>query len=512
MNDHGKTPILTRREFLKLSLLAGSTQLLPSGLAPSQTPPNILIVLFDSWTSSNLDIFGYPRSTMPNLSRLADRAIVYHNHYAGGNFTTPGTASLLTGTSPQTHRALSGNSRVIPSLANQNLFSLFASTGYHTIGYSHNNYANTLLYQFSEHLGEHIPRHSLFLNKSFLLNMLLDKDYDTAFLSQDQILVDTPANSLLLSKLYNLIHARNIDRILKDYKELFPAGVPDAGKGNYYLLEDAVDFIQANASIFTAPYLAYFHLIPPHSPYRPRRDFFDAFKKDGAEFPDKPEHLLTEQYTRKQMLDLRQRYDEFLLYVDAEIQRLIDSLQVSGALENTVLVLTSDHGEMFERGIVRHGKATLHEPVIRIPLFIFMPGQHTRIDITQTTSALDVLPTLLEIAGQPFPAAVEGAVLPPFAKTPLPAQRPFFIVHAPQTRQNQAVSDGTSMILKEGDKLTRYSGYPQLAPDSPLYEMYNLAEDPQEMSDLYTPENSRAVELIEELENMLAETNRPYED
>jgi hypothetical protein len=62
-----------------------------------------LIVVFDAWSAANISPFGYERQPTPNLARLAEKAIVYHQHYAGGHFTTPGAASLLTGLLPWEH-------------------------------------------------------------------------------------------------------------------------------------------------------------------------------------------------------------------------------------------------------------------------------------------------------------------------------------------------------------------------------------------------------------------------
>ncbi|MDH5646998.1 MAG: sulfatase-like hydrolase/transferase, partial [Candidatus Heimdallarchaeota archaeon] len=87
---------------------------------------NILIIVFDTLSAENISLYGYARETMPNLSRIADRATVYHQHYAGGPFTTPGTASLLTGTYPWTHRAFGIQGKVIDKFIDKNIFSLFS--------------------------------------------------------------------------------------------------------------------------------------------------------------------------------------------------------------------------------------------------------------------------------------------------------------------------------------------------------------------------------------------------
>lgn len=92
-----------RRDFLKLLALLPPSLLLPQVIqqplraAADPMAKNVLIIVFDTLSAANISAYGYPRATMPNLARIAERATVYHNHYSGGNFTTPGTSSLLTG-------------------------------------------------------------------------------------------------------------------------------------------------------------------------------------------------------------------------------------------------------------------------------------------------------------------------------------------------------------------------------------------------------------------------------
>ena len=144
---------LSRREFLKLSSLFLVSLRAPSLFAKPRTLvqyselQNILIVLFDTLSSSNISLLGYPRITTPNLERIADRAIVYHNHIAGGSWTYPGTASLLTGVYPWTHFAYRKGDPIISPYAENNLFSLFED--HYRIAYTHNPMAERILEQLA---------------------------------------------------------------------------------------------------------------------------------------------------------------------------------------------------------------------------------------------------------------------------------------------------------------------------------------------------------------------------
>lgn len=87
---------LNRREIIKLFSLLPFTYFLPPQaqksfyINPESKQKNILILVFDALSASNVPLYGYPRNTTPKLLEIANQAIVYHNHFSGGNYTTPG--------------------------------------------------------------------------------------------------------------------------------------------------------------------------------------------------------------------------------------------------------------------------------------------------------------------------------------------------------------------------------------------------------------------------------------
>ncbi len=117
--------------------------------------PNILVIVFDALSATNVSLYGYPRETTPNLSRFAEQATVYNRHYAGGSFTSPGTASILTGTYPWTNRAFHLYGTVARDFEQKNLFHGFSEDGYHRIVFTHNDLAAMLLYQFGDDIEFH---------------------------------------------------------------------------------------------------------------------------------------------------------------------------------------------------------------------------------------------------------------------------------------------------------------------------------------------------------------------
>ncbi len=504
---------LDRREFLKLAGLASLSHALPRFVMAPGTPQpspgkkNILLVVFDALSSNNIPFYGYPRQTMPNLAELADRAVVYHNHFAAGNFTTPGTASLLTGTLPWTHRAFNYNGTVDGSYLSRNIFHAFQD--HYRLAYSHNPLVNTLFDQFLADLDDYIPRETLFLANDGLIQALFKRDEDIASLSWTRTIKrkeEGYAYSLYLSRLYEGYRESKIANL----KPLFPRGLPNISGDNYFLLEQAVDSIGGQLSAIPQPFFAYIHFLPPHFPYKTHRDFYGRFANDGFKPVQKPVDLFTQEKSPDNLLKWRTWYDEYILYADREFGRLFNILESSGRLENTWILFTSDHGEMFERGISGHTTPVLHQPVIRIPLLIFEPGRQVGTQVYTPTSAIDVLPTLLHLSGQEIPDWVEGLVLPPFTQTGPALERSLYALQARNNGKYAPLSQASSMLLKGRHKIVYYFGYDQLGEKGNRVELYDLEADPEELDDLYASQPGTGTQLLDELKSKLAEVDRPY--
>ncbi len=470
------------------------------------TPKNVLVIVFDAFSAYNIPVYGYPRATTPNIARLAKRAIVYHNHFAGGNYTTPGTASLLTGTLPWTHRAFQPRSQVADAFVTRNIFG--ALPNHYRIAYTHNGWANVFLEQFSQEIDELIPREQLMIKSiDTPIEQMFKNDEDIASVSliRDLKIKDEgQAYSLFLSHLYESLQERKDQKL----EALFPRGIPSATLINRFRLEDAVDYITGRLTVIPQPFAGYFHFLPPHEPYSTSVEFYNYFKGDGFKPDEKPIDVLA-RFPIKHTDRRREDYDEFILYCDREFNRLFNYLESSGILDNTWLILTSDHGEMFERGVVGHSTDVLYQPVIRVPLMIFEPGRKTGMDIFETTSAVDVLPSLTHLTGQPMPDWTEGVVLPPFAPTDQTLNRNVYVIRANNNAQYAPFTQASTILVKENYKLHYYFGYNEVPPDG-LIRLFDIKEDPQELNDLYPAKKETAMELLSEMKAKLDEVNKPY--
>jgi len=508
---------LNKRDFLKLlaalppSIYFSKPFRHPDLLLQNPDAKNVLIIVFDTLSAKNISLYGYPRETMPNLARIAEKGTVYHNHFAGGNWTVPGTASLLTGTYPWTHRAFNDEYRtILEGRERNNIFHFFDQ--YYRIGYSHNSNLYPFFDQFSPDLEQIKSRKDLFISNVLALHELFPHDNDIAPISWDRMMTEAE-KGYTYSLFFAPFYQRYSQKIVDDLRDDFPRGVPRTGADNYFLLEDGMNWLMSQAGTFPRPFLGYFHFLPPHRPYNPRREFVNVFSNDYYVEKPKPGLYAGNEgkppNLRYQGVQ-RQFYDEFILYADSELGRLYDSLEQSGILENTWLIFTSDHGEMCERGVFGHRTPVLYQPVIHIPLVILEPGQTKRQDIFTPTSAVDVLPTLLKITGQEIPGWAEGTVLPPFADTAPNPERNLYALEATNSEAHGVLNPATAMLVKDRYKLTYYFGYGQLKKTGPLFELYDLENDPEELNNIHDVNSEISQELQNEMLAKIEEVDKPY--
>jgi len=504
---------ISRRAFLKLAALSAAVPFVAQLPASpyklslgADSPPNIILVLFDALSAKNLSIYGYERRTTPNLERLASRSLVFHRHYSAGNFTTPSTASLFTSVYPWTHRAFSLSGLISPGILPNNLFGLLHNT-HHQAVFTQNLYADMLLYQFESHLDRHQALDSFAVSGRTLYNHLYPEDAIAGLQSHDLFLFKREAahGSLLLSLLNDLEMRYSLLAASGQLSQVYPEGLPRlANTDVYFSFEQVMAGVQDLISGLPEPFFTYIHLIPPHAPYQPSREFLGMFD-DGWQPEEKKRHPLAPRLTQERMNEQRQVYDEYIADADAELGKLIDTLESSGLLERSVVILTSDHGEAFERGVVGHSTPLVLEPGINIPLVISMPGIRERKDFHTLTSTVDLLPTLVSLSGQAVPGWSEGRILPGIG--PAASQdRGVFVVEAKRNPAYSPLTKATTCMLEGDYKLVHYRGYRYGRDD---YEFYDLKNDPEELNDIYTTHpTARRMQL--ELNRTLFMADLPY--
>jgi len=471
--------------------------------------PNIIIILFDAMSAHNMSLYGYPRDTTPFLNKFADRATIYHNHYAGGNFTTPGTACMLTGMHQWKHRAFSIGGLVSANYKAINPYSLLGDD-YFRFLFSQNLYSDRLVGQYANDVDRFLPMTSYSFRDGELLMDKVGKDRYLANLAFEEFLFPLqngiPASSVL-GYIYKSLHLN----FLLDHKNhpYYPRGVPEAEVYSNFINEDIYNgvtkeilFLQKQGK----PYFSYFHLYSPHAPYKPGKKYWKLFENDGFRTISKPMHPYTPGFTDGDLLSKRLRYDQQIAHVDAEFGKLIEKIDANNVLDNSYIIVTSDHGEMFERGFFGHGGPLMYEPAIKIPLLIHSPKQEAGQDIHALTSNIDLLPTILSVSEKEIPSNLDGKLLPGLGGEE--GDRTLFSMNAIENSQFLPLTKAAISMHKGHYKLITYLGYDAIDSD---YELYDLENDPEETSNLADKKTLLLTQLKEKLHDHLADANRPFQ-
>ncbi len=249
------------------------------------------------------------------------------------------------------------------------------------------------------------------------------------------------------------------------------------------VLERANEALEAHKG---EPFFGWVHFISPHTPYTYRRmsTHLAPLESEGRyarAVPSKPEVQSGEEIRR-----VRELYDGEIYYADFLFGKILRQLRDLDLLDNTVIVVTSDHGEAFmEHGQLGH--RSVYEAVARIPMVIRHPRnlQGSRTDIPY--SNVDLLPTLAAIAGIAVPVGLDGIDL----TSPVPVNHARLI---------------TLMTNEERARIAiARAGYKMIMNCTPEYfeELYNLNEDPGELADQAEQDPDLMGELADAIEQRL---------
>jgi len=317
---------------------------------------NVVLVLIDTLRADKLTIYN-PRTRVktPHMDFLAREAMVFNRPLAQENWTKPSVATLLTGLHPETH-GTKNEKHVLPASATM-ISEHLRSVGFATAGFVANGYISN---KFGFQRGW-----------------------------------DTWTNYVREGK-------RNRAQ---------------------FVMDDAVAWLGRRPQ--DKPFFLYVHTIDPHVPYVPPvryRALYDNEPYDGPVRAAETAKLLERIKTGAIRLTARDRfrlealYDGEVTYHDDHLARLYEALARQGLLDDTLLIVTSDHGEeFFEHGSVGHGHS-IYEEMLHVPLVVRLPGAGPlaeRATSEAEVGLVDVVPTVCEILGVDCLEGIEGRSLVP---------------------------------------------------------------------------------------------------
>ena len=380
-----------------LSATVGTT----SRAEPS-AKPNVLFLICDD-LNCDLACYGHPLVQSPNIDRLAKRGVRFQNAYCQYPLCGPSRASFMAGLYPDQTLIRRNAIHIRQHLPNVNTMSqMFRDNGY-----------------FATRIGKiyhyNVPKH------------IGTGGHDDPY-SWDQT-----------------INPRGRDK--DDESQIFSLRPGSFGGTLSWLAADGTDEEQTDGIAATEavrllkqraadkqPFFLAVGLYRPHTPFVAPRKYFDMYPRDRIEVPQVPDGYLSTipkparvSITRKKdQLNLPdetarkaiQAYYASITFADAQLGRILDTLDQTGLSDNTVVVFTSDHGyHMGEHG--HWQKTTLFENAARVPLIIATPGLKTAGQVAKTPAEMvDFYPTLAELCGLRPPKYAAGVSLAPALKDP----------------------------------------------------------------------------------------------
>ena len=330
--------------------------------APATRQPNVLFLVIDALRADHVGAYGYERDTTPFIDSLAKTAVLFENAFAPANVTRMSVPSYFASVYPAAHGIRHLNQSSSPSLLM--LAELLKNAGYETGAWMPNPSLNP---SYNFHYG---------FDVYFDTQQLLNRSRDEGLPTHER---HETASGIQRSVLTWMRERRRTDR----------------------------------------PFFAYLHYRDVHGPYAPPPPY-DTMYYDHTATPVHPlprgfdwGHLQLPN-DRNDLAYYLAQYDGEIRYTDDQLRRFFAEIRRQGLLENTLIILTADHGEAFlDHGQIGH-RTTLYDELVHVPLLVRIPHEEfVARTVASMVELVDLAPTVLDYAGLEIPASFKGHSLRP---------------------------------------------------------------------------------------------------
>lgn len=460
-----------------LHAYSGTSKTLPVSLTNTagRALPNIILITFDALSAEDMSLYGYRRKTTPHIDEFSKKAYVFENMFANSNWTSPTIASIIRGKYPSTHRMFQYYPSILKQREDQNLAHLLRLMGYETVMITGNaTNANPKFNGTSDDFTHIIESGGTFYGVSAkIFNFLLGIRINAALYYGS---VMGPYKNLC-NKLLRILFSQ----VRKDSD----------------VVEDTT-FADARSYLERAqrPYFLWVHSLQPHDPYLPPEPFRYTFLKNRVvdnleDITRYPIHRQFDFKVQNIINMLRCRYDENILYIDHKFGMFIKYIENSGIADNSVIIVSADHGESFTKGYFGHNGRYLYRPLIHIPLIIYLPLQQTGGRIYCNAEQVDIAPTILDLIGVEIPGWMEGESLRSALSGASSVDRPKFSMQL-----TEPGADYTFGIIRGRYKFIYYSR-------NQKRELFDRENDPGELNNITSLEREKADELYRAMSTRL---------
>jgi len=457
--------------------------------------PNIILIVMDTVRADHLSCYGHHRRTTPNIDDLARHGVLYENAFTAAPWTPPSHASIFTGKYPSHHRTIGKDVRL--KKENTSLAEILSRNGYSTLGVT-----------CCQLLG-------------------LESGFERGF--EKFIELKPPS---LLSFMFDRLYC-------KDYIRHLIYG-PD---GNTYRATESVKTHLKRRGKKRQPFFLFINYFNSHTPYDPPRPFKKMFyngfheprihlkevllnkiQRTGDKISDDEVDIRRLRWiasggggfafaakkasiSEKEWEIVKSWYDGEIAYLDYQFGTLLDFLHDESIFENTLFIITSDHGESFgEHGLAVH-PLCLYESVLHVPLIVSHPHLASGgKPISSLVSTIDIFPTITNLLDLKFDKEIQGRSLYPFEERKIHdyvcAEYGGLHTRGFRGMKSWNIASKIKHILGEvdkGSKCIRTLTHKYIL-SLEKEELYNIKDDPLEERDILNEDRETADSLRGELE------------
>ncbi|WP_129667054.1 sulfatase [Phytoactinopolyspora endophytica] len=460
------------------------------------TRPNILLICTDQQRFDAVGAYGNPDIATPHLDRLAGQGTVFENCYVQNPVCGPSRASLMTGRYVPSHGLHANGVDLEP---HELLFSrLLADTGYDCglVGKFHLGACQD---------GRSEPR----LDDGFRVFRWAHDPYPGS---------SENAYHRWLKARFPKLHEAMVRR---DGTYTWDT-LPTEAHYSHWIGEETVDFLQSSREE-GKPFFFVANFFDPHHGFGAPDEYLRRYDpaalprpvtRDG-ELDGKPS-IFTEaskasyggvargyvDYSEAELMEVRQAYYAMVSLVDDEVGRILDALDETGQADNTIVVFTSDHGEMLGDHQLMLKGPFMYECAVRVPLIVRWPGVAKPGDRRpELVQWIDLAPTFLQAAGVDVPERMQGeSLIRLIHDDDAAGWRDWALCHYRDSGHPDDPAVHVTMLRHDRWKLVIHHGAPASARDR-TGELYELSADPRELTNLWHDDAHREtrVELQEKL-------------
>jgi len=499
-------------------------------LKTEQKKPNVLFIICDALRQADLECYGNEIVKTPNINRIAKYGVRFTNYYASNPICMPNRASLLTGMYPNTHGVRSNGmimNEEIPTLTKT-----LSRRGWHTasIGKIHHQFwmgSTSRKYKSAEDLASWVMKPEQ--QKLYPVG----KNFPLPYYGYEEVEV-VSGNGIVCSGHYtewldkkNPEVSQEVKERCYDFRQLFDlysAPIAEKYNSSTYITERTIAFLDrvAKKEYGDKPFYLHCSFNDPHYPIYPPERLQEKYKPEDIPLPESFSHqknlknhkylneflytnpdaffkkALLKESTEEDVKKLKALTYATIAYIDECVGKITDHLVETGLAENTIVIFTSDHGDLMgDHGLLFKGPCPF-DGIMKIPLIWCNPDMQNTSEVVcdSLISSVDYTPTLLSILGikQKFrPPDMQGIDMSALFNAPDQQIRDCCYLEADE-EMNPMVSRLRHLIT-EDYKLTVYEEMPGFG------DLYDRRNDPHELYNLWDDPDYKNVrkELIEKL-------------